>query len=154
MTSAPSRMFPNLDGRAGPSVPWALIAPHERQAQRNHSQSLERLAERGGLASCEMLAVLEDRPGRKMPDAEQRLREWLASSQEAEIARLKSALTAREEAVAALVVAARAAVKGHKDAVEEIRTLMPGYEPGEDAVREINALDAALTDLAVMEDGA
>lgn len=43
------------------SIPWALIAPHEAQAQRNHYQTLQRLAERGGLAPSEAVAVLEDR---------------------------------------------------------------------------------------------
>lgn len=51
----------------GPSVPWAMVQPHERQARRNHGdQSLARLAERGGLSPCELLAVLEDRPWRAM----------------------------------------------------------------------------------------
>lgn len=40
------------------SVPWSLVAPHERQARANHSQSLERLAERGGLSPSELVAVL------------------------------------------------------------------------------------------------
>lgn len=49
------------------SVPWSLLAPHEAQAQRNHGgQSLERLAERGGLSLCEMCAVIEDRRWRHM----------------------------------------------------------------------------------------
>jgi hypothetical protein len=48
------------------SIPWELIAPHEAQAQRNHSQTLKRLAERGGLSACEAVAVLEDRPWEKM----------------------------------------------------------------------------------------
>lgn len=52
------------------SVPWAMLAPHERQARENHDQSLQRLAERGGLSPCEMLAVLEDRRWRGMPDTE------------------------------------------------------------------------------------
>jgi hypothetical protein len=51
-------------------VPWSLIAPHEAQAQRNHSQSLERLAERGGLGSCEAVAVLEDRRWCRMAPGE------------------------------------------------------------------------------------
>jgi hypothetical protein len=51
-------------------IPWALIAPHERQAQRNHSQSLETLASRGGLSACEALAVIEDRSYRRIPMAE------------------------------------------------------------------------------------
>ena len=42
-------------------VPWALVAPHERRAERNHRQSLEQLNHRGGLDPCELLAVLEDR---------------------------------------------------------------------------------------------
>lgn len=46
-------------------IPWALIAPHEAQAQRNHWQSLDTLASRGGLSACEALAVIEDRPWRR-----------------------------------------------------------------------------------------
>lgn len=42
-------------------VPWSLLAPHEKRAKRNHDQSLEKLASRGGLGVTEMLAVLEDR---------------------------------------------------------------------------------------------
>lgn len=48
------------------SVPWELLAPHEAQAQSNHSQDLARLAERGGLAPCEMVAVLLDRSHQRM----------------------------------------------------------------------------------------
>lgn len=43
------------------AVPWDLMLKHERQAQRNHSQSIQRLAERGGLSAEEAVAVLEDR---------------------------------------------------------------------------------------------
>lgn len=78
------RMFPvlyqgredEIQRRAGAptSVPWSLLAPHEAQARRNHDQSLERLAERGGLGLCEMVAVLEDRRWRKMDRAEARAR--------------------------------------------------------------------------------
>ena len=50
------------------SVPWSLVAPHERQADRNHGQTLARLAERGGLSACELVAVLEDRDYRRMTD--------------------------------------------------------------------------------------
>jgi len=52
------RRFPIMDG---PSIPWRLIAPHERQALANHSQNLEDLAEREGLCCSEAVAVLEDR---------------------------------------------------------------------------------------------
>jgi hypothetical protein len=47
-------------------IPWAMIAPHEPTALRNHAQSLERLLERGGLSACEALAILEDRPWHAM----------------------------------------------------------------------------------------
>lgn len=51
-------------------VPWWLLAPFEPQALKNHDQTLELLNERGGLAPCEMLAVIEGRRWRKMDDAE------------------------------------------------------------------------------------
>ena len=47
------------------SISWSLIAPHEAQAQKNHSQSLERLAERGGLSPAEAVCVLRDEPWRE-----------------------------------------------------------------------------------------
>jgi hypothetical protein len=43
------------------SVPWNMLEPHRKQAMRNHNQTLERLAERGGLSEIECLLVLEDR---------------------------------------------------------------------------------------------
>ena len=38
----------------------------ERQAQTNHGQTLQRLAERGGLSLCEALALIEKRRWRRM----------------------------------------------------------------------------------------
>ena len=49
------RMFP-IQG--GPAIPWSVIEPCEQQAQRNHGQSLQRLAERGGLSVLEAIDVL------------------------------------------------------------------------------------------------
>lgn len=40
-------------------IPSRMIVPHERQAQKNHGQSLARLAERGGLSASEAVAVIE-----------------------------------------------------------------------------------------------
>ena len=40
------------------SVLWPAVAPHEKQALENHGQTLERLAQRGGLSPRELLAVL------------------------------------------------------------------------------------------------
>ena len=57
-------------------IPWAVIAPHERQAQMNHGgQTLAKLAQRGGLCASEAVAVLEDREWRPYAEAEQRLKE-------------------------------------------------------------------------------
>lgn len=42
-------------------IPWDFIAPHEEQAQSNHSQSLERLASRGGLGASEAIDIIEGR---------------------------------------------------------------------------------------------
>lgn len=57
--TTPERMFPIMDiGGKRAVIPWRVIAPHEEQAQRNHSQSLKRLAERGGLCWSEAWGVL------------------------------------------------------------------------------------------------
>ncbi len=64
-------------------IPWDVIAPHERQAELNHGgQSLERLSQRGGLSPQEAVAVIEDRPWRKMADDEAmaRLRDLVAAA--------------------------------------------------------------------------
>jgi hypothetical protein len=59
---------PRLEALGCPKyVPWSLLAPHEQRALRNHGgQTLKRLAERGGLGPEEMLAIIEDRPWRRM----------------------------------------------------------------------------------------
>lgn len=59
-----------IDGIDAPFVfPWWFDWLEER-AQKNHSQTLSRLRERGGLSYCEALAVLEDRRWRGMTVAE------------------------------------------------------------------------------------
>lgn len=43
-------------------IPWDVLAPHEAQAMKNHGgQTLERLAQRGGLSWRETLAVIKDK---------------------------------------------------------------------------------------------
>lgn len=59
-----NRQFPILG--TNESIPWNIIAPHEKQALCNHGQTLQRLAERGGLDYVELLSVLEDRPFSRM----------------------------------------------------------------------------------------
>lgn len=44
------------------SIPWAAIEPHRARAHKNHDQTLERLAERGGLDLTELWWVVHDRP--------------------------------------------------------------------------------------------
>lgn len=44
------------------SIPWSMIESHNEQALKNHSQSLETLASRGGLSPTEALCVLDNRP--------------------------------------------------------------------------------------------
>ena len=46
----------------GPKLTVHFSFLSEEWAQRNHGQSLTRLAERGGLGCCEMAANLERRP--------------------------------------------------------------------------------------------
>jgi len=52
--------FAIMGGRWVRAIPWAFIAPHAQQAVVNHAQSLERLAQRGGLSPREALAVIKD----------------------------------------------------------------------------------------------
>lgn len=59
LAAPPERMFP-IQG--GPAIPWSAIAPCEAQAERNHSQTLERLAQRGGLDPTEAIDVLLSQP--------------------------------------------------------------------------------------------
>jgi hypothetical protein len=62
------RMFPILlsaeQKKEFPNCPkeisWNLIASHEVQARRNHFQTLEELAERGGLSPAELMCVIHD----------------------------------------------------------------------------------------------
>lgn len=51
-------------------IPWAMLAPHEQWAEKNHHQTLKRLAERGGLGWSEALAVLENRDWKRDPAAQ------------------------------------------------------------------------------------
>lgn len=61
------RWFPIM---GGPPIPWSAMAPHEAQAASNHGQTLERLAERGGLSPGEAVAVMSGRRWRRMSDAD------------------------------------------------------------------------------------
>lgn len=43
-----------------PCIPTDVISSHEKQAWKNHGQTLGRLAERGGLSASEAVAVIRD----------------------------------------------------------------------------------------------
>jgi hypothetical protein len=74
------RKFPIMvgyEGTKGPCpswIPWEAIAPYEGHAQENHQQSLERLAERGGLSPVEAFFVMTGRrwQGERFTDALER----------------------------------------------------------------------------------
>jgi hypothetical protein len=51
-------MFPVLGSKE--TVPWSLVEPHRAQAIKNHYQTLERLAQRGGLSWLELEAIIND----------------------------------------------------------------------------------------------
>jgi hypothetical protein len=75
MTSENPPAFPILKRRWNDpkeSVPWDAVEPHRAQAQRNHYQTLERLAQRGGLSWSELLAVLQDQGWTKIAEDDAR----------------------------------------------------------------------------------
>lgn len=71
-------------------IPWSLAETFRQQAERNHGQTLERLAERGGLSPEEMWMAAHDVSIRSIPE-EQVAIDWL----NAELARVALRATAR-----------------------------------------------------------
>jgi len=53
-------MFPVLNDPIIKALPWHVLQPHEAQALHNHGQSLNRLAQRGGLSIEESYYILRD----------------------------------------------------------------------------------------------
>ena len=47
------------------SVSWDVVLPHSERALENHDQTLERLAQRGGLSPQELWCVVHGRPLRE-----------------------------------------------------------------------------------------
>jgi len=52
-----ARDLVNRDQEYPASVTWRFVEPFAAQAERNHSQSLTRLAERGGLSPMELWCI-------------------------------------------------------------------------------------------------
>lgn len=72
--------MPVMRGIKLKAIPMTLLEPHERQARRNHGQSLQRLAERGGMSPTEILWLVRGlRWGstRTQPDDEEQLVKWV-----------------------------------------------------------------------------
>ena len=62
---AEREIMPIMGGLLIKAIPWELIEAHEDQAQHNHGQTLNRLAERGGLGPSEAWAIINDVPWRR-----------------------------------------------------------------------------------------
>jgi hypothetical protein len=94
------KMFP-ISGTPS-AIPWSVIAPFERQAMFNHDQTLERLSERGGLSTCEAIAIIEGRKWKPMDlkTATERLNELVDKS-------LYAKLTATQDKLAKAISALR-----------------------------------------------
>lgn len=56
--------------QSGPSVPWWVMTPHEAQSQRNHGQSITRIAERGGFSPAEAWCIVT---GQRLREVENNL---------------------------------------------------------------------------------
>lgn len=61
------RRFPITHCADIKSIPWPAIGRFDEQARKNFGQSLEVLAERGGISPGEANAIIEGRPWERMP---------------------------------------------------------------------------------------
>lgn len=54
------------------SIPWPMISDEasERQSQKNHGQTVERIAERGGYSACEAICVMSSMDYQKLGKTE------------------------------------------------------------------------------------
>lgn len=74
--------MPVMRGVKIKSIPMDLLKPFEPQAVRNHSQSLQRLAERGGMCPTEILGIIRGLRWIELkvrPDDEAELIKWVES---------------------------------------------------------------------------
>lgn len=79
------RKYPIIGTNPQEYIPWHVLAPHESQAQKNHGgQSLERLAQRGGLSWQEIYAIINDKAWSQikippMPEAKKAVLEYVSA---------------------------------------------------------------------------
>ena len=86
--------------QGGPAIPWSMLEPHVEQIKYNHDQTLECLAERGGLSPYEAVCAIEGLKlfrNKHLPDPShnpmfflERLRRYIKMDRTAEINRLRS----------------------------------------------------------------
>jgi hypothetical protein len=77
----PLENMPVMRGVNIKQISMKLLQPYEEQALRNHSQSLQRLAERGGMNACEILGIIRGLRWSQLknhPDDEANLIKWVA----------------------------------------------------------------------------
>lgn len=60
-----ARKFPII--HTNENIEWNIVEPYRERALINHGQTLERIAERGGLDWYEMFCLLLDKPFRDIP---------------------------------------------------------------------------------------
>lgn len=72
-----TKTFPILKGKTIKQIPFDFIVQYKLQAKINHGQTIQRLAERGGLHSTEAIAIIESRKWVNMPEeiAEQQVKD-------------------------------------------------------------------------------
>lgn len=123
--NAPQTDTPMFPIMGGPSVPWEVMLPHENQAQKNHGQTLRRLAERGGLGPHEAWAVVNGLSFFKhskgeVESWENKWREFAAQTNR-RYERLERELS---------------------EAKKQIENLIPGFFAGNEALEKLSALQA------------
>lgn len=88
-TPVPPKVFPIMGnrGRTLISVAWSVAESARDQAERNHGQTLEQLAARGGMTAVEMLAALKGEAvtsrmfKRPLAEVEEAVREFMGEDE-------------------------------------------------------------------------
>ena len=137
-TPVARKQFPILGSR-GAKIDLQLVEDHGKQAYSNHYQTVERLAERGGLSWCELHAVLNNRPWQKL-DENTAIAECRAIE-----ARYLGAFNPPATDVAALVEAAQASAEGWANAVELNLLPVQHWQTANDLQRQLRQALAPFT---------
>ncbi len=132
------RLFPIQDAEA---IPWAVVAPCDRQCQRNHGgQTLERIAERGGLGAAEACDVLLGQPWDTTPvaDAAGRLRQivkerWYLAEVE-QLRRHNESLASQIDKMDSHIPRWKGTGKGRIQVIEEMSTTIATHRKALDEI--------------------